>query len=67
VDLDFGVIATTSFRDPIFNDTWHRGRIDHVLYTNDPNGLHRIMPDGKPIFWDKYRHASDHYPVSVTT
>ncbi len=46
--------------------------IDHVLCTGSPDGpwvpaawVHRHMPDGTPI-WEKYEHASDRYPVSVT-
>lgn len=70
-DLDFSSIYTTSFRDPIFNDTYQREWIDHILYSKcQLEGwvrnarVHRIMPDGTPI-WKKYRHASDHFPVSA--
>jgi hypothetical protein len=71
-DLEFEAVWTTSFQDPIFNDTWHREWIDHLLYTDSPDGpwvadakVHHHMPDGTPI-WEKYEHASDHYPLSVT-
>jgi len=71
-DLTFEAIATTSFADPIFNDTWHDEWIDHILYTasqEDPwvaeAEVHEYLPDGAPI-WRKYPHASDHYPVTVT-
>jgi endonuclease/exonuclease/phosphatase family metal-dependent hydrolase len=71
-ELDFASIATTSFEDPIFDDMWHREWIDHVLYTDNLDErwigdarVHRYMPDGRAI-WEKYGHASDHYPVSVT-
>lgn len=79
-ELDFEGIATTSFQDPIFNNTWHDEWIDHVLYTDFPAGpgsgpsggswiagaeVHDRMPDGTPV-WKRYPHASDHYPVSVT-
>lgn len=71
-DLDFEAIATTSFQDPIFNNTWHNEWIDHVLYSASQGEpwvadaeVHHDMPDGTPI-WKKYPHASDHYPVSVT-
>jgi hypothetical protein len=67
VDLQFEAVWTTRFQDPIFNDTWHREWIDHLLYTDSPDGLwvahaevHHHMPDGTPI-WEKYGHASDHY------
>ncbi len=46
--------------------------IDHLLYTDNleepwiADALVRWkMPDGSPI-WEKYEHASDHYPISVT-
>jgi len=71
-NLEFEAISTTSFQDPIFNNTWHSEWIDHLLYTDSPDGpwvahaeVHHRMPDGTPI-WQKYEHASDHYPVSVT-
>ena len=70
--LNFEKIATASFRDPIFNDTWHREWIDHLLYTDNleepwiADALVRSkMPDGSPI-WKKYEYASDHYPISVS-
>jgi hypothetical protein len=74
-ELDFEAIATTSFQDPIFNNTWHREWIDHVLYTESPDEtwvvnaeVHERMPDGAPI-WERYEQASDHFLVSaaVTT
>ena len=71
VNLNFGAIATTRFQDPIFNNTWHNEWIDHILYSHcvDPvfvveAQVHKEMADGRPI-WEKYRHASDHYPVSA--
>jgi endonuclease/exonuclease/phosphatase family metal-dependent hydrolase len=71
-ELDFEARWTTSFQDPIFNNTWHKEWIDHVLYTDSPDGpwvvdaeVHDHMPDGTPI-WEKYEYASDHYPVSAT-
>jgi len=70
-NLNFAAIATTRFQDPIFNDTWHNEWIDHILYSRrvDPMfvssaQVHSHMGDGRPI-WQKYKHASDHYPVSV--
>ena len=69
-ELDFGAISTTSFRDPIFNKTWHTEWIDHVLYTGSEPwvtnaSVHEHMPDGVPI-WRKYPYVSDYYPVSIT-
>jgi endonuclease/exonuclease/phosphatase family metal-dependent hydrolase len=74
-NLNFGAIDTTRFKDPIFNDTWHNEWIDHILYSRctDPvfvaqAQVHKKMSDERFI-WEKYRHASDHYPISavVTT
>ena len=69
---NFGDIATTRFKDPIFNNAYHNVWIDHMLYTrNAPGGwvhggtVHRNMPNGQPI-WRAFPTASDHYPVSVT-
>lgn len=71
ISLNFGAIATTRFQDPIFNNTWHNEWIDHILYSRcvDPvfvgqAQVHKEMDDDRPI-WEKYKHASDHYPVSV--
>jgi endonuclease/exonuclease/phosphatase family metal-dependent hydrolase len=71
-DLEFEAVWTTRFPDPIFNNTWHSEWIDHLLYTDSPDGpwvghaqVHHHMPDGTPI-WQKYERASDHHPVSVT-
>lgn len=70
--LDFESLSTTSFKDPIFNKVWHRVWIDHVLYTSNGNGqwvkdakIWIDMADGQRI-WEKYPHASDHFPVQVT-
>lgn len=69
--LNFEDVSTTSFRDPIFNNVWHRVWIDHVLYSRNalPSWvsnaqIHHTMPNGQRI-WDAYPNASDHYPVSV--
>jgi endonuclease/exonuclease/phosphatase family metal-dependent hydrolase len=69
--LDFSKIATTRFKDPIFNDTWQSEWIDHILYSNNHGGhwvgnatVHSTLPDGSRI-WEKYKHASDHYPISA--
>ena len=68
-DLDFSSIYTTSYRDPIFDNVYQKEWIDHILYSRSlPNWVHsakvnRKMPDGKSI-WEKYKNASDHYPVS---
>lgn len=68
--VDLSSIHTTSFKDPIF-DSYRKVWIDHVLYSkNRPNTwlsnaiIHNVMNDGKKI-WEKYKFASDHFPVSV--
>ena len=68
--LRFENIYTTIFRDPIFNNVSHREWIDHILYTKNENGwaknakVHYELSDGKRIS-QKFKHASDHLPVSV--
>jgi endonuclease/exonuclease/phosphatase family metal-dependent hydrolase len=70
-ELDFSAIHTTSFKDPIFNGVYQKEWIDHILYSrNQPAAwvtgaqVHMTMPDGSAIY-TKYKHASDHFPVSV--
>jgi endonuclease/exonuclease/phosphatase family metal-dependent hydrolase len=70
-DLDFSSIYTASYRDPIFNNIYQKDWIDHILYSrNQPANwvqnaqVHHDMPDKTPI-WKKYKHASDHIPLSV--
>lgn len=76
--LNFEKIVTTSFRDPIFNGVWQREWIDHVLYSkgcgaaasSEPGALawvrnarvYTTLRDGGHV-WEKYKHASDHFPV----
>ena len=74
--LDFSSIYTTSYSDPIFNNVCQKDWIDHILYSKpQPSNwiinakVNEYMPDKTPI-WRKYKHSSDHYPVSfevVTT
>jgi endonuclease/exonuclease/phosphatase family metal-dependent hydrolase len=67
--LDFDV-ETTSFKDPIFNNVYHREWIDHILYTRNKlnwvkEGKSNIdMQAGK--IWTVYKHASDHHPITAT-
>lgn len=68
--LDFSSLATTSFKDPIFNNVFQHEWIDHILYSSRAIGawvsaaeIVRKMPDGQMI-WTKYKHASDHQPVT---
>ncbi|MDX2048305.1 MAG: hypothetical protein SFU87_16060 [Chitinophagaceae bacterium] len=69
-NLNFEKIHTTTFKDPIFNNVWHREWIDHILYSLNKPGwavnakVHQTMSDGKKI-WEKFKHASDHIPISV--
>jgi endonuclease/exonuclease/phosphatase family metal-dependent hydrolase len=69
--LNFKKIETTSFRDPIFNNTWQRDWIDHILYNHKKDSnwvtggkVHEKLAGGVPI-WKKYKAASDHFPISV--
>jgi endonuclease/exonuclease/phosphatase family metal-dependent hydrolase len=69
--LDFSSIYTTSYKDPIFNNVKQNEWIDHILYSKSPlsNWVQKAkvnsnMPNGTSIE-KKYKHASDHYPVSV--
>jgi endonuclease/exonuclease/phosphatase family metal-dependent hydrolase len=70
-EVDFSSIYTTTFKDPIFNDTYQREWIDHILYSKNQinewvtgGQIHSKMPDGSPIY-TRYKHASDHFPISV--
>ncbi len=70
-DLNFEPLKTTRYKDPIF-DAWIPEWIDHILYSSCGGApfvtgahIHEKMAGGMPI-WQKYRYASDHYPVSVT-
>ncbi|MGL4648923.1 MAG: hypothetical protein ACRC1H_05915, partial [Caldilineaceae bacterium] len=70
IALKFEELATTSFKDPIFNDQRHREWIDHILYTRNQGrawvgkGTVHEQLGGAPI-WRRFPHASDHYPISV--
>lgn len=68
--IDLSSVYTTSFRDPIFQ-SYRNVWIDHILYSRKHAGpwlgnatVQNVMPDGKKI-WQKYKHASDHFPVTV--
>lgn len=62
-------LSTTLFSDPIFNNTYHKVWIDHILYTKNLTGytsngkIIQDMANGK--IWKVYPHASDHQPVCV--
>jgi endonuclease/exonuclease/phosphatase family metal-dependent hydrolase len=69
---DFETLATSRFKDPIFNDVYHQEWIDHVLYSRNQGRqwvsggrVVRNALDGQPLY-RKYPHASDHSPVVVT-
>lgn len=69
-DIELSSIYTTSFRDPIFQ-SYRNVWIDHILYSRNHAEkwlgdavVHITMSDGKKI-WQKYKHASDHFPVTV--
>jgi endonuclease/exonuclease/phosphatase family metal-dependent hydrolase len=69
--LDFEDLATTRFSDPIFNETFHKVWIDHILYSRNGHGtwvkdgkVHASM--GNQAIWRAFPFASDHYPISAT-
>ena len=67
--LEFSKIYTASFADPIFNRTYHRVWIDHILYYPrrpwvTEAGVYLDTWDGQKIY-RKYPFASDHFPVSA--
>jgi len=71
-NLDFDTLATSRFKDPIFNDVYHEEWIDHVLYSRNQGRqwvsgarVVRNALDGQPLY-RKYPNASDHSPVVAT-
>lgn len=66
---DFSDFYTASFADPIFNRTYRKSWIDHILYsrTGTPwitNGdIRTRMSSGNPIYRD-FPASSDHMPVT---
>ena len=70
-ELRFSKIYTASFADPIFNNTYHRVWIDHLLYAKNTASdwvtgaqVHLEMEGGQKL-WQKYPHASDHFPITA--
>ena len=62
--LDFSEVTTTRFADPIFNDTYHRVMIDHILYSRRTPGW--VAPAEIPretAAGTAYWKISDHFPV----
>ena len=71
-NLNFEAVRTTRFKDPIFNDVTHSAWIDHILYSkNTPQPwvilgkVNERLPDDS-LIWRKYKHASDHFPLTAT-
>ena len=69
--LRFSDLYTASFSDPIFNNTYHRVWIDHLLYTQNTAThwvteaqIHHKVDDGQKL-WQKYPHSSDHFPITA--
>ncbi len=68
-DLDFEDLYTASFRDPIFDGSYMRVWIDHILYSRNTAGwvsngkIWREMTNGAKIY-RKYPTGSDHFPVT---
>ena len=69
--LRFDRIATTSFADPIFNSTYHRVWIDHIMYSRNKSSwvsdakVHERLSEGT-IRSSAYKYSSDHFPISCT-
>ncbi|MGH6624432.1 MAG: endonuclease/exonuclease/phosphatase family protein [Burkholderiaceae bacterium] len=67
--LDFETLATTRFRDPLFNSMTHREWIDHILYSANraapwvSNGRVAAHAADGTAFWSRFKNASDHSPV----
>jgi hypothetical protein len=68
-NMDFETLATSRFKDPIFNDVLHQEWIDHVLYSRNQGRqwvsdarVVRQALDGQPLY-RKYPSSSDHSPV----
>ena len=70
-ELRFSKLYTASFSDPIFNNTYHRVWIDHLLYAKNTTAgwvaaaqIHHVFDGGQKL-WQKYPHASDHFPITA--
>ena len=62
--LDFSDVTTTRFADPIFNDTYHRVMIDHILYSrNTPGWVAPAEVPRETATGTAYWKISDHFPV----
>lgn len=69
-EIDLSSIYTTSFQDPIFRN-YRKVWIDHILYSRQPNDrwvlnsdVHHTFEGGERM-WEKYKYASDHFPVTI--
>lgn len=68
--LRFDSLSTTSYPDPIFNNTYHQSWIDHIMYTRNKlnwisnAAIHTQMAEGK-ITGTAYKYSSDHHPISA--
>ncbi|WP_203258274.1 endonuclease/exonuclease/phosphatase family protein [Hyunsoonleella ulvae] len=70
-ELNFTSLYTASFKDPIFNNSYRRSWIDHILYSRAPQNwvsnaeILINMSSGNPIYKD-FPKSSDHFPVTCT-
>ena len=68
-ELDFSSLYTASFADPIFNRSYRKSWIDHILYSRKDTPwitdgeITTRMQSGNPIYKD-FPTSSDHLPVS---
>ena len=64
---DFSDLSTTRFADPIFNDSFHRVWIDHILYSRNarPGWVRDARIPRKTADGLDYWKISDHFPVTA--
>ena len=68
-ELDFSSLYTVSFADPVFNYSYTKAWLDHILYSRRTETwvteakINFYMSSGNPIYKD-FPTASDHKPVT---
>jgi exonuclease III len=69
--LDFSSLYTVSFADPVFNNSYTKAWIDHILYSKTIKNwvadakINFTTSSGNPIYKD-FPASSDHKPVTCT-
>jgi exonuclease III len=70
-ELDFSSLYTVSFADPVFNNSYTKAWIDHILYSKTIKNwvadakINFTTSSGNPIYKD-FPASSDHKPVTCT-